>query len=186
MSRETCDVSFFARDAVTVARAMIGKELHVGGTGGMIVETEAYLPHDPASHSFRGPSLRNRSMFGPPGHAYVYLIYGMHWCLNAVCLPGSAVLIRALEPRDGLEAMRRRRGSHDIRSLCSGPGKLCAALAVTGHHDGQSLFSAPFSVRAGGRQHEIATGPRIGISKAKDEPWRFGLRGSPYLSRNFT
>jgi DNA-3-methyladenine glycosylase len=179
------DAEFFARDAREVAAAMIGLELTCGGTGGIIVETEAYLPDDPASHSFRGPTKRNAAMFGPPGTAYVYRIYGMHWCLNAVCLPGAAVLIRALEPTRGLAVMARRRGTDAARDLCSGPGKLAGALAISHAQDGQSLLAAPFALRRVLSGAALLTGPRIGISRAADVPWRFGLAGSGFLSRRF-
>ncbi len=182
---EIVDADFFARDAITVARAMIGLELSFSAAGGIIVETEAYLPDDPASHSFRGPSVRNASMFGPPGHAYVYLIYGLHWCLNAVCLPGSAVLIRALEPTQGLDLMRERRKVEDVRRLCSGPARLCEALGIDRNQDGLSLARAPFLLQRRSGDTPLLTGPRIGISKAADVPWRFGLEGSPFLSRKF-
>jgi DNA-3-methyladenine glycosylase len=185
MTAETPPAGFFARNAVTVARAMLGMELCFAGAGGIITETEAYLADDPASHSFRGPSNRNRSMFGPAGHAYVYRIYGMHWCLNAVCLPGSAVLIRALEPVHGIDTMQRRRKLQELRLLCSGPGRLCEALGITGEQDGHSLLAAPFHLRPAAHTMEIASGPRIGISRGKDAPWRFGLAGSAFLSRKF-
>lgn len=178
---------FFARDAVTVAKALIGVRLLVDGVGGRIVETEAYDQGDPASHSFAGPTRRNASMFGPPGRAYVYRIYGAHWCLNAVCAgdPRGAVLIRALEPTDGLALMAERRGTDEARLLCSGPGRLCQALGVTGAHDGLALDQAPFALFAAERTPVLATGPRIGITKAADTPWRFGAQGSPFLSRPF-
>lgn len=179
------DAQFFARDAREVAAAMIGVELRCGEAGGIIVETEAYLPDDPASHSFRGLTRRNASMFGAPGTAYVYRIYGMHWCLNAVCLPGSAVLIRALAPTEGLSAMAERRGTQAPDALCSGPGKLAAALAITGAADGLSLLAAPFALNRVLAIPRLVTGPRIGISRAADKPWRFGLAGSAFLSRRF-
>lgn len=179
------DAGFFARSAVDVAADMIGLELTFDGVGGVIVETEAYLPDDPASHSFKGRTARNASMFGVPGTGYVYLIYGMHWCLNAVCLPGSAVLIRALEPVTGLEAMIRRRGTDDLRRLCSGPAKLAEALGITRAQDGLPMLAAPFSLRPCRSGHTLVTGPRIGISRAVELPWRFGEAGSPFVSRRF-
>ena len=160
--------------------------LWVDGVGGVIVETEAYRREDPASHSFPGPTLRNAVMFGPLGHAYVYRSYGVHWCLNIVGgKPGSAVLIRALEPTDGLEAMRARRGVEPLRRLCSGPGKLCQALAVTAAHNGAALDAPPFRLAPAERDWSVVAGPRIGISKAVKAPWRFGAAGSPFLSRPF-
>jgi DNA-3-methyladenine glycosylase len=155
--------------------------------GGLIAETEAYDAADPASHSFSGPSARNAAMFGPVGRAYVYRIYGMHWCLNIVCgqRPGGAVLIRALEPRWGLELMRERRGTDRDALLCSGPGKLCQALGVTREHDGLAVDKEPFSLSAPDSGARLLIGPRIGITKAADTPWRFGLHGSKFLSRRF-
>jgi DNA-3-methyladenine glycosylase len=180
------DRSFWNQPVVDLARALIGMELLVDGVGGVIVETEAYDIDDPASHSFGGERLRNAAMFGPLGHAYVYRIYGIHWCLNLVGgqHPGSAVLIRAIEPTRGLETMARRRGLADPRALCSGPGKLAQALAVTGALNALPLDQAPFSL-AVGSPHEVVVGPRIGITKAVEQPWRFGVKGSRHLSRPF-
>jgi DNA-3-methyladenine glycosylase len=175
----------FDRDSLDLARALIGATLLVDGVGGIIVETEAYHPEDPASHSYAGPTERNAAMFGPPGRAYVYRSYGIHWCMNVVGRRGSAVLIRALEPTEGLELMRQRRGLADPRQLCSGPGKLCQALAVTREHDGLPIDHAPFAFAPAAGPAAIVAGPRIGISKAADLPWRFGLRGSRFLSRSF-
>lgn len=184
---EFLTADFFAADAVTVAKALIGVRLLVDGVGGIIVETEAYDRDDPASHSFKGETRRNAVMFGPPGRAYVYRIYGAHWCLNAVCggEPRGAVLIRALEPTDGLAAMAERRGTTDARLLCSGPGRLCQALGVTGAHDGAALDAPPFALFAPARPRELAAGPRIGLSKAVETPWRFGAADSRFLSRPF-
>lgn len=179
------DPNFFNRDAIEVAQVLIGVELTFDGAGGLIVETEAYLPHDPASHSFRGLSERNRSMFGPAGRAYVYRIYGMHWCLNIVCRPGSAVLIRALQPTVGLKTMQLRRGMQDIRLLCAGPGRLCQALAIDKEQDGAPLTEPPFALKQAASPPSLIVGKRIGITRAKDEPWRFGLAASQFISSKF-
>jgi DNA-3-methyladenine glycosylase len=171
-----------------VARELLGVTLLVAGVGGVIVELEAYDQNDPASHGFRGETARNAAMFGPPGHAYVYRSYGVHWCLNFVCAERScadAVLIRALEPTHGLEAMRERRGVDAARALCSGPGKLCEALAVTRELDGHALDAPPFELLARTEEPMIATGTRIGITRGVELEWRYGVAGSPFLSRRF-
>ncbi len=178
----------FLGESPEVARRLIGTTLLVAGVGGIIVETEAYDREDPASHSFSGPTARNAVMFGPPGRAYIYLSYGIHWCLNFVCREkghGAGVLIRALEPTVGIPVMRRRRGLQDPRLLCSGPGRLTQALAVTHELNGRRIDAAPFRLTAARTKPEVVCGPRIGISKAMDQPWRFGLAGSGYLSRPF-
>jgi DNA-3-methyladenine glycosylase len=179
---------FFNRSVHSVAPELVGTTLLVDGIGGVIVEVEAYHHTDPAAHSFGGRTPRNAVMFGPPGYAYVYRSYGIHWCLNFVCEAegsASAVLIRALEPTAGLAEMRRRRGVEDIRLLCSGPGRLCQALGITNAHDGLALDRPPFELRARTGAPRIASGPRIGITKAAELPWRYGLPGSPFLSRPF-
>ena len=177
---------FFARSVHEVAPDLIGATLLVDGVGGRIVEVEAYDGEDPASHGFRGRTERNAAMFGPPGHAYVYRSYGIHWCLNLVCDESGrpeAALVRALEPTHGLERMRERRGVEDERALCSGPGKLCQALAITRAHDGLPLDTPPFELRAREGAPPIVTGPRIGITRATELSWRYCLAGSPFLSR---
>jgi len=169
-----------------VAPALIGATLLVDGVGGRIVEVEAYDQEDPASHGYRGPTKRNASMFGPPGHAYVYRSYGIHWCLNLVCEGegfASAVLVRALEPTHGLDRMRERRGLEAERLLCSGPGRLCQALAVTREHDGSRLDHPPFELLAASEPVEVVAGPRIGITHAAELPWRYAEAGSRFLSR---
>ncbi len=171
-----------------VAQQLIGTCLLVDGVGGRIVETEAYDASDPASHSFAGLTVRNAAMFGPSGHVYVYRSYGLHWCMNLVCREaghGAGVLIRALEPQAGLAQMQARRGLHDIRRLCKGPGCVAQALDITGAHNGMSLAAWPFELRAADRPVPLITGVRVGISKAAHQPWRFGLQGSPFISRPF-
>jgi DNA-3-methyladenine glycosylase len=180
--------SFFARSVHEVAPDLIGATLLVDGVGGVIVEVEAYHHSEPAAHSFNGPTPRNQVMFGPPGFAYVYRSYGIHWCVNFVCEKAgsaSAVLIRALQPTHGIPAMRRRRGLHDERSLCSGPGKLCEALGITIKHSELPLDQPPISLHARIGKVEIVTGVRIGITKAVELPWRYGLKGSKFLSKPF-
>ena len=180
--------SFFDRPVLKVAPDLIGATLLVNGAGGPIVEVEAYHHTDPAAHSYNGPTERNAVMFGPAVYAYVYRSYGIHWCLNFVCEEegsASAVLIRAIEPTVGIAAMRRRRAIADERALCSGPGKLCEALGVTHRHNGLALDRPPFELRARQDTPEIAVGPRIGITKAVDHPWRFGLKRSRFLSKPF-
>ena len=179
---------FFCRSVQAVARDLIGTIVLVNGVGGRIVEVEAYHHTDPAAHSFRGPTARNAVMFGPPGYAYVYRSYGIHWCLNFVCEPegsASAVLVRALEPTTGLPVMRRRRGVADERLLCAGPGRVCQALGVTGAYNGLALDAPPFALFARRGPAEVVAGPRIGITKAVDKPWRYGLKGSRFVSQPF-
>jgi DNA-3-methyladenine glycosylase len=179
---------FFARTVHEVAPELIGATLLVDGVGGTIVEVEAYDQDDPASHGFRGRTARTASMFGPPGAAYVYRSYGIHWCLNLVCAEegrAEAALVRALEPTSGLESMRERRGLEPARALCSGPGKLCQALGITRALDGLPLDEPPFALLARGSEPPLAVGPRIGITRAVEHPWRYGLAGSPFLSRPF-
>lgn len=177
---------FFARNVHAAARDLIGVTLLVKGVGGRVVEVEAYDHDDPASHSYGGRTSRNGAMFGPPGRAYVYRSYGIHWCLNFVCEGegiASAVLIRALEPLVGIDLMRKRRHIKDLRLLCAGPGRLCQALGITDRHDGLPLDAPPFELIRPQTRDEILVGRRIGITKAADKPWRFGLAGSKFLSR---
>ena len=181
------DRDFFARSVHEVAPDLIGVSLLVDGVGGPIVEVEAYDHEDPAAHGYGGWTERNASMFGSPGHAYVYRSYGIHWCLNFVCEQegsASAVLIRALEPLEGIETMRVRRGLDNPRLLCAGPGRLCRALGITREHDGLPLDVSPFELLARAENPDIAVGPRVGITKAVDRPWRYGLARSRFLSRS--
>jgi DNA-3-methyladenine glycosylase len=180
--------SFFNRGVHEVARDLVGATFLFNGIGGVIVEVEAYHHSEPAAHSYGGRTERNAIMFGPPGYAYVYRSYGIHWCVNFVCERtgiASAVLIRALRPTAGVAIMRRRRGLKDERLLCSGPGRLCEALGITRAHNGLALDRAPFALFAPLAPVEIALGPRIGLTKAIELPWRYGLQGSPFLSRPF-
>ena len=178
--------AFFARNVDVVARALLGVELKFKGVGGRIVETESYDPTDPASHSYgerRTP--RNSIMFGPPGYAYVYRIYGMYWCLNFTCGHGSAVLIRALEPTAGLARMRARRDTDDDALLCSGPGRLCQALDITGADTGRALTASPFLMTRDNKRPAIVTGVRIGLTKGVEAERRYGLKNSAFLSKKF-
>jgi DNA-3-methyladenine glycosylase len=180
--------AFFARSVHEVAPDLIGATLLVNGVGGIIVELEAYHHTDPAAHSFRGPTPRNKVMFGPPGFAYVYRSYGIHWCVNFVCEQegsASAVLIRALQPTHGISTMRRRRRLHDERSLCSGPGKLTEALGISDEHNGLPLDASPIALHARAGKPDVVAGLRIGITKAVELPWRYGLKGSKFLSKRF-
>jgi DNA-3-methyladenine glycosylase len=180
--------AFFGRSVHEVAPDLIGATLLVNGVGGIIVELEAYHHSEPAAHSFNGPTPRNLVMFGPPGFAYVYRSYGIHWCVNFVCEKtgsAAAVLIRALQPTHGIPAMRRRRGLHDERSLCSGPGKLCEALGITHALNGLALDAPPIALFAQAGKVEIVTGLRIGITKAVKLPWRYGLKDSKFVSKPF-
>jgi len=180
--------NFFARSVHAVAPDLIGATLLFGNAGGVIVEVEAYHHTEPAAHSFRGPTPRNQVMFGPPGFVYVYRSYGIHWCVNFVCEAegsASAVLLRALEPTHGLAAMRRRRGVDDARMLCSGPGKLTEALGITHAQNALALDAPPFALHARVGEVEVVTGVRIGLTKAVELPWRYGLKGSKFLSKPF-
>jgi len=185
--------AIYERPTVDVARDLLGQVLvsvtPEGRTAGRIVETEAYLgADDPASHAARLRTGRVEAMWGEPGIAYVYRSYGIHAMLNVVTEPlgaTGAVLIRSLEPVLGVDLMRLRRGLEEERLLCSGPGKLCQALAIAREHDALPLDQPPFQVLPRNGPAELAVGPRIGIPKAVEEPWRFGLAGSPFVSRRF-
>ena len=186
--RKRLTKSFFDRKVLDVAPDLIGVTLLVGGVGGRIVEVEAYHHTDPAAHSYNGPTPRNAVMFGPAGYLYVYRSYGIHWCMNFVCEEegsASAVLIRAIEPVEGVALMRRRRGVKDLRLLCSGPGRLCEALAVTAAHNGLALDAPPFALYAAPEPVEVVSGVRIGLTKAVEKPWRYGEKDSRFLSKPF-
>jgi DNA-3-methyladenine glycosylase len=178
----------FMESSSVVARQLIGATLLLDGVGGVIVETEAYDQTEAASHSFIGPRQWNSVLFGPPGRAYVYLSYGIHWCLNITCREvghGAGVLIRALEPSKGVAEMILRRNQTDVRRLCAGPGRLSQALGVTGALNGKRIDKQPFQLLIAKVQPKVVHGVRIGISKAKERKWRFGLPGSDFLSRPF-
>ena len=180
------DRAFFRQDVHSVARGLIGGMFYVDGVGGVVVETEAYAPEDPASHSYGGRTMRNAAMFGPPGHLYVYRSYGIHWCANVVCADegtGAAVLLRAVEPLRGLEEMRARRGLDELTLLCAGPGRLCQALGITREHEGLSLDRPPLELQLPTVPPEVVAGPRIGITRATELPWRYALRSSRFVSR---
>jgi DNA-3-methyladenine glycosylase len=183
------EVGFFDRSVHDVAHDLIGCALLYDGVGGVIVEAESYERDDPACHAYVGLTERTAPLFGPPGRAYVYLSYGVHSCLNFICEPegeAAAVLVRALEPRWGLEEMSRRRGRDHVRELCSGPGKLTEALGIGLDVNRAPLTEPPFELRHrddGWREVAVATGPRIGITRAAEVPWRFCAAGSEYLSR---
>ena len=186
-SGQRLDADFFARSVHDVARDLIGCRLFFDGCGGTIVETESYERDDPACHAYVGLTDRTEPLFGPPGRAYVYLSYGIHSLLNAVAEPegeAAAVLIRALEPTDGLEAMRERRGDRPDGELCSGPGKLTEALGIGLEQNDTDRAADPFLLLPPvGEPPAIVTGPRIGITKAVERPWRFCAAGSPFVSR---
>lgn len=181
----------FEDHAQEVARRLIGVTVLIDGVGGRIVETEAYDSTEPAAHGFVGLRPHNATLFGGPGHAYIYRSYGIHWCLNFVCRKkghGAGVLIRALEPTHGIERMRERRGLQALRLLCAGPGRVGQALGIDRSFDGMALGEPPFALLApdGNRPLlELDVGPRIGITKAIELPWRFGEKGSRYLSKPF-
>jgi DNA-3-methyladenine glycosylase len=178
----------FMESSPVIARRLIGAMLLVDGVGGVIVETEAYDESEPASHAFLGPTHRNAVLFGAPGHAYIYFSYGIHWCLNIVCREvghGAGVLIRALEPAIGIPEMIRRRNQTELGILCAGPGRLAQALGVTGRLNGKPIDAPPFEILAAKKRARVVRGPRIGITKATERAWRFGLSDSLFHSRPF-
>ena len=187
MSGDLLEREFFARPPREVAANLIGCTLSHRGVGGLIVETEAYERDDPACHAYGGPTRRNAPLFGPPGMTYVYLCYGIHSMFNIVAeLEGTAaaILIRALEPTHGTDAMYERRGVADVRALCSGPGKICEALGIELAQSGMDALAEPFELRSPDvGERKIVDGPRIGLTKAADYPWRYCLAGSRFLSR---
>jgi DNA-3-methyladenine glycosylase len=185
MRMDSFSPEFFARHACDVAVDLIGVGFFVDRVGGTIVEAEAYLRDDPASHSYRGETSSNMAMFLRSGISYVYRSYGLHWCFNVVCDPGSAVLVRALEPTNGISAMQSRRGNVPINSLCAGPGNLTKALGITRAHNFLPIGHPPFRLDARVGKVEVVSGPRIGLSKAIDKPFRFGLAHSSFVSRRF-
>jgi DNA-3-methyladenine glycosylase len=178
----------FSKDASVVARKLLGTVLLVDGIGGPIVETEAYDEKEAASHAFRGPTRRNAVLFGPPGYSYVYLSYGIHWCLNFVCREaghGAGVLIRALEPTHGIAEMIERRNQDNLRLLCSGPGRLGQALGITPALGGKRIDAPPFELLSAEKSSRVVVGTRIGLSKETERRWRFGLAASRFLSAPF-
>jgi DNA-3-methyladenine glycosylase len=186
---EVLPASFYDRPVLKVAPDLIGCVLRHGGCAGVIVEAEAYHQSEPGSHAYIGVRPRTRTLFGRPGLAYVYRSYGIHACINAVTEHegiGAAVLIRALKPIEGIDAMRARRGLERIEALCSGPGKLTQAFGIELEHDGIDLSNGPITISApssGWREAEIVACARIGLTKAAELPWRFCARGSRFLSR---
>lgn len=178
--------AWFSAPVEIVAQALIGCTILCEGVGGVIVETEAYGRTDPASHSVRGPTPRNAAMFGPPGRLYIYRSYGLHWCANIVAgtEPGGAVLLRALQPTRGLAQMRERRGPVADGALVRGPGCLTQALGITGAENGCSVMEPPFALSLPPDPVALVSGPRIGISRAVETPWRYALAGSRFVSRS--
>lgn len=188
MSPRRLHQDFFDRSVLKVAPELIGATLLFNGVGGIIVEIEAYHHTEPAAHSYNGRTDRNAVMFGPAGYLYVYRSYGIHWCMNFVCEQdgsAAALLIRALQPTQGLRAMAKRRGTDIERRLCAGPGNVCQALGITRAHNELALDRKPFELFAREDDVKVVRGPRIGITKAIEKPWRYGLKGSKFLSKPF-